>query len=271
MTHPRQTAEQACSPRRPPPPGLWLSPTDPGPPPSRRCTRFPFPAWRAGGATVHHGAMNEIFQVRRANADDLPVILGMIDEAAAWLRTKDTDQWDKPWPTEAARNARVLRGLCGGYTWIAEERGTPVATITYRQHGNRTLWTKRERLDPAVYISRLIVTRDAAGRGIGSAMIDWAAQRAVSEWGAKWIRIDVWTTNLALHNYYEKRGFRFWRKCPLDQETYPSAALFQKSAGEIDEAATAQFAEASITWPDLARTPPAPPQPTAAAPVGAAG
>ena len=34
--------------------------------------------------------MNEILQVRRAVEDDLPIIFGMIDEAAAWLRTKDT-------------------------------------------------------------------------------------------------------------------------------------------------------------------------------------
>lgn len=209
-----------------------------------------------------------MLKVRRADADDLPVILRMIDEAAAWLRTKDTKQWDVPWPTEAARNARVLRGLRGGYTWIAEERGTPVATITYRQHGNQTLWTRRERLEPAVYISRLIVIRDAAGRGIGAAMIDWTTRRAVRDWGAKWIRIDVWTTNVALHNYYEKRGFRFWRKCPFDQETYPSAALFQKPAAEIDEAAAARFVEVPIIGTDLARTHPVPLEPVAAAPVG---
>jgi GNAT superfamily N-acetyltransferase len=193
--------------------------------------------------------MNEILQVRRANADDLPVILGMIDEAAAWLRTKDTDQWDKPWPTEAARNARVLRSLRSGYTWIAEERGTPVATITYRQHGNQTLWTKRERLDPAVYVSRLIVMRSAAGRGIGAAMIDWAGQRAIRDWSAQWVRIDVWTTNEALHNYYAKRGFRFCRIAPFDKETYPTAALFQKPAAEVDEAAASRFAEVSVHRP----------------------
>jgi GNAT superfamily N-acetyltransferase len=195
--------------------------------------------------------MNETFQVRRADADDLPLILEMIDEAATWLQSKDTDQWAKPWPTEAARDARVRRGLLRGKTWIAEEHGTPVATITYRQHGNQALWTQRERGEPAVYVSRLIVARHAAGFGIGAAMIDWAGLRAVRDWSAQWIRIDVWTTNEALRNYYEKRGFRFCRICPFDQETYPSGALFQKPTNEVDEVAAARFAEPSIIAADL--------------------
>ncbi len=187
--------------------------------------------------------MREILQVRRADADDLPVILGMIDEAAAWLRTKDTDQWAKPWPNTAARDARVLRGLRGSKTWIADEDGTPVATITCRQHGNQRLWTLHERLEPAVYVSRLIVSRRAAGREIGAAMIDWAAQRAVRDWSAQWIRIDLWTTNEALHNYYRKRGFRFCRVGTFDKEVYPQAALFVKPTSEVDDAAAARFTE----------------------------
>jgi hypothetical protein len=82
-------------------------------------------------------------------------------------------------------------------------------------------------------------------------MIDWAGLRAVRDWSAQWIRIDVWTTNEALRNYYEKRGFRFCRECPFDQDTYPSGALFQKPTSEVDEVAAARFAEPSIIAADL--------------------
>jgi GNAT superfamily N-acetyltransferase len=209
--------------------------------------------------------MNEILQVRRAHADDLPIILGMINEAAGWLRTKETDQWAKPWPSEAARDARVRRGLRGD-TWMVEQHGHPIATVTARRHGNQTLWTHREQLEPAVYISRLIVTRSAAGLGIGAALIDWAAQRAVRDWSAQWVRIDVWTTNEALHNYYEKRGFRFCRIGPFDKETYPSAALFQKPTSRVDAAAAARFAEGPSTSPSLTGRPAAQSLTAAAAP-----
>jgi GNAT superfamily N-acetyltransferase len=187
--------------------------------------------------------MTEKLQVRQGVVGDKRTIIGLIDEAADWLHTKNTDQWDKPWPSRRARDDRVERGLRRDNTWIVEAESRPIATITYRRHGNQSLWTTREDDEPAVYVSRLIVSRACAGLGLGAALVDWAAGRAVTEWHARWIRIDVWTTNTALHEYYEKRGFRYLRTCPYDPKFYPSAALFQKSTEEIDEAAASQFEE----------------------------
>jgi len=185
--------------------------------------------------------MSEILQVRQAAADDLDVILGMIDEAAGWLRTKGTDQWREPWPNRKARDNRVLRGLRSRRTWLVEAAGAAVATITYRQHGNQELWTEAEQSEPAVYVSRLIVSREYSGLDVGGALTDWAGLRAARDWGAQWVRIDVWTTNEALHNYYAKRGFEFCRICPFDKEDYPSAALFQKPMSKVDQVASQRF------------------------------
>jgi GNAT superfamily N-acetyltransferase len=198
--------------------------------------------------------MTEILQVRRGAADDFELILAMIDEAATWLRDKQTDQWAQPWPSRAARDERVRRGLRDGGTWIVEEHGVPIATITYRPTGNLRLWTRRERRQPSVYVSRLIVRRSHAGLGIGEALVDWAGLRALRDWGAQWIRIDVWTTNAALHNYYEKRGFRFCRIAEVKElpnrngrnggpDRWPSAALFQKPTDEVDATAAKRFEE----------------------------
>jgi hypothetical protein len=88
--------------------------------------------------------------------------------------------------------------------------------------------------------------------GVGAAMIDWAGEQAVLGWNAQWLRIDVWTTNIALHNYYEKRGFRFCRISPLQQKKYPSAALFQKPTSEVDHTAAQRFQlgpPRRETWP----------------------
>ena len=185
--------------------------------------------------------MTDTLRIRRGRARDADTIISLIDEAADWLRSKGTDQWARPWPNRTARDGRVRRGLRSGNTWIAESAGRPIATITYRPHGNQKLWTPAEDRTPAVYVSRLIVTRSAAGLGVGAAMVDWAAAQAVRDWAAEWIRIDVWTTNVALHNYYEKRGFRFCRIAQCHAEDYPSAALFQKPTSEIDLAAAHNF------------------------------
>jgi GNAT superfamily N-acetyltransferase len=186
-------------------------------------------------------AMSENLRVRRVTVDDMDTVIGLIEEVAAWLRGKNTDQWAMPWPTRTARDDRVRRGLRIRHTWIAEAAGQAIATITYRPHGNRKLWTPQEDRAPAVYVSRLIVTRSAAGLGVGAAILDWAGAQAMRDWNAQWIRIDVWTTNVALHSYYEKRGFRFCRIAPVDNEAYPSAALFQKPISEVDLAAAHSF------------------------------
>lgn len=193
--------------------------------------------------------MTDNLQIRHGAVGDTETIVGLIDEAADWLHGKGTDQWARPWPNLSARDGRVRRGLRNGNTWIAEADGLPIATITYRPHGNHMLWAPKERREAAVYVSRLIVARSAAGSGVGAALIDWAAARAVRDWDAQWIRIDVWTTNVALHNYYEKRGFRFCRIAACEARKYPSAALFQKPTSEIDLAAARRF----VVQPDMER------------------
>jgi GNAT superfamily N-acetyltransferase len=228
--------------------------------------------------TVNHGAMSENLEVRQAVADDQPIILGLIDEAGGWLRAKGTDQWREPWPSKVARDKRVLRGLRSGSTWLVTSGDTAVATITYRQHatqerdgnqaqdGDLELWTEAEQSESAVYVSRLVVRRQYSGLDIGGALTDWAGLRGARGWSAQWIRIDVWTTNEALHNYYAKRGFEFCRTCPFDKETYPSSALFQKPTSKADVTAAARFAEVPSTSPTLTGGPAVQSLPAAGAP-----
>jgi GNAT superfamily N-acetyltransferase len=192
---------------------------------------------------------------------DMSAIIGLIGSAARWLqKEKKTDQWARPWPNEKDRNTRIARGIVGRSTWMVEDNeGGLVATITCRDKGNSHLWTQDERGEKAVYVSRLIVSREHAGRGIGAALIDWSGMRGRERWMADWIRIDVWTTNLALHNYYKGRGFEHLRTLQFpDPWDYPSAALFQKPTTAIDMAHTAWFeVEEEVSKP--AGAPPLPP------------
>src|SRR5215468_10848219 len=50
---------------------------------------------------AEHGGMEDSpLLLRRATERDHGVIVGLIDGAAEWLRTKNTDQWAQPWPSE---------------------------------------------------------------------------------------------------------------------------------------------------------------------------
>jgi ribosomal protein S18 acetylase RimI-like enzyme len=200
------------------------------------------------------GGAQPSFLIRPARISDLGAIIGLIEEAAGWLKTeKDTDQWQRPWPNEPARDQRIRRGIKTGRTWIVEDRTEPVssprrlvATVSCGRGGNKKLWTLRERNEPAVYISRLIVSREHKGRGVGAALINWASLRGIKEWDAESIRLDVWTTNADLQAYYKAQKFEHIRTWDFDDPwEYPSAALFQKSATDVEVKDAKLFQEVS--------------------------
>ena len=185
------------------------------------------------------------FELRLATPGDLEDIYELLDEAAGWLREKDTDQWERPWPSREARNRRVADGQKNGETWIVLDDATPVATITIVSKANPEVWSdlspECELSERAVYAHRLITSRQYAGLELGSELIDWAGLYGQRRYGAQWVRVDVWRSNLALHDYYLKRGFLPCGSCA--DPYYPSGALFQKPVPAIRQPSFPRFAE----------------------------
>jgi ribosomal protein S18 acetylase RimI-like enzyme len=182
---------------------------------------------------------NSQFRLRLATEAEYTVIVRLIGEAADWLRTKGTDQWAKPWRSEEDRNQRILRDLRERKTWVVLDSSTVVATITADSE-HYPLWPQDARREAAIYVSRLVVRRTHAGQGLGAALLDWVGLLARQRYGAEWIRVDVWTTNQALHAYYRRHGFEFYGVSAAGDD-YPSAALFQKRTGRIMPSAHAPF------------------------------
>lgn len=186
-------------------------------------------------------------QIAKAGTEHLEVVLGLIEDARNWLWTKDTDQWEKPWPTPEVRDERVLTGLRNGKTWIVWDGDIAAATITIATRANPAVWSEPtcecDLSERAIYAHRLITSRKYAGSGLGAELIDWAALRGGRQDGAKWIRIDVWTTNKGLHDFYRSRGFEPCGYC--SDPDYPSGALFQKPVAGIRMPAFPQFTESS--------------------------
>lgn len=169
---------------------------------------------------------------------DMPVIIGLIREAAEWLRTKNTNQWARPWPDQAALNNRVRAAIAEGTSWICWDGITPAATITADPQED-PYWSEVDPDEPSVYVHRLVVSRKYAGEGLGAALLDWAGQSAKREHGARWIRLSAWTTNHGLHEYYRRHGFRFIGFHP--DESYPSRARFQRPTAHLSPADSTLF------------------------------
>ena len=172
--------------------------------------------------------------VRRAQRTDsaFTIIVALIDDAATWLRTKETDQWIRPWPTRADRDGRIQTSLSAGKTWICWDREIPAATLT-ADLDDDPYWASEysQAAARAVYVHRLVVARRYAGLRLGASLLDWAGRTAWLAHGARSMRISAWTTNLALHSYYQRQGFDL-RGYHAD-DGYPSGARFEKSTSVI--------------------------------------
>lgn len=178
--------------------------------------------------------------IRPASSDDEGVIIGLIEEASWWLRGKNTDQWNRPWPDRTARDQRIRNGIERRHTWMVWDGTAPAATITVDPSPDVEIWPSSHDV-PAIYLHRLVVSRAYAGINLGGVLIDWAAQRAVREGEVRWVRVDVWRTNTALHAYYERCGFQ--RSGTCTDPAYPAGALFQKDVRDSLQTSTALLIE----------------------------
>ncbi|BDD73561.1 hypothetical protein GCM10023177_34510 [Streptomyces violaceoruber] len=84
------------------------------------------------------------------------------------------------------------------------------ATITLTPVAEEGLWTADELREPSLFINKLTVARTHAGQDLGGRLLDWAGERGHRA-GAKWLRLDAWTTNTDLQAYYLRQGFRHVR------------------------------------------------------------
>jgi ribosomal protein S18 acetylase RimI-like enzyme len=163
--------------------------------------------------------------IRRATPTDVDAVLGLVTEAARWLAERGSDQWQ--YPTERHRLA-IERATARGEVWvISDDTAAILATITLNGHADLEFWTAEDGPSDALYVHRMAVARAVSGQGIGSAMLDWAARQAV-EAGKKWLRLDAWANNNALHDYYRSSGFQAVRLLHFAHRG--SGALFQRPA-----------------------------------------
>lgn len=143
--------------------------------------------------------------IELARAGDLAALLGFREEAAAWLSELGSDQWRRPYPAD-----RLLATIEAGDVFMVRDSTRTVATITLAPDAEEGLWTQAELSEPSMFVTKLTVARTHAGQNLGGRLLDWAGDRACQA-GAKWLRLDAWTTNEALQQYYLRQGFEHVR------------------------------------------------------------
>ncbi|MFJ3758853.1 GNAT family N-acetyltransferase [Streptomyces sp. NPDC090080] len=136
-----------------------------------------------------------------AEPHDVTKLLAFREDAAAWLRKLGSDQWSRPYPAD-----KLLATIQSGTVFMLRDGHTTAATITLTPDAEDGLWTDAELAEPSMFVNKLTVDREYAGQNIGGRLLDWAGDRAHRA-GAKWVRLDAWTTNEGLQQYYLRQGF----------------------------------------------------------------
>jgi len=133
--------------------------------------------------------------IRPAGPDDVGVVVDILAESSAWLRTKGITQWPEHFPRDL-----VMLTAERGELYVAVSGDEITATATL-QWSDPAFWGERE---DAGFLHRLAVRRRDAG--IGRAMIEWAQQQVVAHRRA-YLCLDCLSSNARLRRYYEDLGF----------------------------------------------------------------
>lgn len=144
-------------------------------------------------------------KITPARPDDVTKLLAFREEAATWLTRLGSDQWQRPYPAD-----RLLATIKAGSAFMVVDGDVTAATITLTPDVEDGLWTEQELREPSRFVTKLTVARTHAGQNLGGRLLDWAGDRAYRD-GARWLRLDAWTTNKALQRYYLRQGFEHVR------------------------------------------------------------
>jgi GNAT superfamily N-acetyltransferase len=166
-----------------------------------------------------------MLSVRKAETADLPVVHGILHSVAGWLHERGYDQWPDESPSLGPQ--RLGGQIERGEMHLVLRHGEPAGTIALSAHGDRDFWLPHELAEPAVYVSKAAVLREHAGAGMGALVLRWAVDQADAT-GARWVRLDAWRTNTALHAYYARQGWAHVRT--VSPAGRNSGALFQRLA-----------------------------------------
>lgn len=144
-------------------------------------------------------------KITLARPEDVTKLLAFREEAANWLTRLGSDQWQRPYPAD-----RLLATIKASSVFMVVDSDVTAATITLTPDVEDGLWTEQELSEPSRFVTKLTVARTHAGQNLGGRLLDWAGDRAYRD-GARWLRLDAWTTNEALQRYYLRQGFEHVR------------------------------------------------------------
>lgn len=175
--------------------------------------------------------MNEI-RIRPGGPADAPALLDMLDSAVAWMNARgNTEQWGTtPYSRRPGGAERVERYTTENTPFVAELDGVPVGGLVL-DSGPSPQLPIAPAGEPERYVRLLVSDRRHAGRGIGAALLEHAAEETRRA-GVELLRVDCWAGGGGeLVAFYERNGF-----VPTDRflsGDWPGQVLARRLAGAV--------------------------------------
>lgn len=147
-------------------------------------------------------------RIRPGSQADVPAILNMLDSAVAWMNARgNTEQWGTtPYSQKPGGADRVKRYTTENASYVAELSGAPVGAMVL-DHGPSPRMPIAPAEEPELYVRLLVSDRRYAGRGIGTALLNHAAEETRRA-GVGLLRVDCWAGGEGeLVAFYERNGF----------------------------------------------------------------
>ncbi len=148
--------------------------------------------------------INIPMKISRASVSDLDRVMGIIREAALWIRDKGIDQWAhrlEPDAVDVVRQAIEEREV-----YLVTAGAEDVATFTL-QWDDEAWWGEKGKDGQAIYLHGFAVGTAWHGRNVGASVLRWIEEYG-QEHGRSIFRLDCNAKNPRLNRYYAEMGFR---------------------------------------------------------------
>jgi GNAT superfamily N-acetyltransferase len=161
--------------------------------------------------------------IHRAEEGDLAGAVEILEEAAEWTARLGLPSWEPGGFRSPSGRGRtqLTKALLSGGLYVARIGEEAAATVSLLDRDVR-FWPGAR--PDALYVHKLAVSRRYARRGVGRAILEWAAEEA-RERGKQHLRLDCSQEDPRIRAYYEDAGFRHHGDLTVD--AFP-VALYER-------------------------------------------
>ncbi|WP_139991844.1 MULTISPECIES: GNAT family N-acetyltransferase [Paenibacillus] len=151
--------------------------------------------------------LNDI-KVFQAKPEDTAEVLELLIQTAQWLKSKGSTQWGGL--LHGVDSHQTPEAIKRGEVYIFIQGSVLVGMVMLMQQASawdRELWGD-EGHENSVYLHRLNINREAAGKDLGEAIVHWA-DSGIHFSGKDRIRLDCIANNEKLNRFYLNCGYTF--------------------------------------------------------------